>query len=266
MSEAMDAEFDTVAEWTAEAARALGADFFLPAACRGSGSPAALDWLISALDLSTGDVLLDCGAGVGGPACYAVQKRQVRALLAEPEAGACRAAANLFSLPVVQASGSGLPIADHAVDAAWSLGVLCTMDDQLGLLSELRRVVRPPGRIGLIVYVATADIPDDEQPDGNRFPTLASLEELFHHARLTVVEQRRATELDATPSDWQRRVDDVEAEMARRHGHQKAWTMAEEQSARMGNLIGDGKVQATLFSVRHTPIDRHANGVSRDFG
>jgi cyclopropane fatty-acyl-phospholipid synthase-like methyltransferase len=252
MSEAMNAEFDTVAEWTAEAAQTLGEEFFLPAACRGSGSPAALDWLIGALELSQGDVLLDCGAGVGGPARYAVQKRQVHALLAEPEAGACRAAARLFALPVVQSSGSVLPIADHSVDAAWSLGVLCTMQDQLGLLTELRRVVRPPGRIGLIVYVATTHIPEEEQPDGNRFPTFAALEKLFHDAHLTVVEQRPASELDATPSDWQRRGDDVEAEIARRHGEQKAWKLAEQQSALMGDLIGEGKVQATLFSVRHS--------------
>ncbi|PRC46275.1 SAM-dependent methyltransferase, partial [Mycobacterium sp. ITM-2017-0098] len=32
MSEEMSAEFDTVAEWTAEAARRLGDEFFLPAA------------------------------------------------------------------------------------------------------------------------------------------------------------------------------------------------------------------------------------------
>ncbi|PRC55913.1 SAM-dependent methyltransferase, partial [Mycobacterium sp. ITM-2017-0098] len=75
MSEEMSAEFDTVAEWTAEAARRLGDEFFLPAAGRGSGSPAALDWLIDALELQADDVLLDSGAGVGGPASYAGQRR-----------------------------------------------------------------------------------------------------------------------------------------------------------------------------------------------
>lgn len=153
-----------------------------------------------------------------------------------------------------------MPIADHAVDAAWSLGVLCTMDDQLGLLTELRRVVRPPGRIGLIVYLATTHIADDEQPDGNRFPTIAPLEDLFHKARLTVVAQQRAAELDATSTDWQRRVDDVEAEVEKRHGHQKAWELAEQQSALLGDLIGEGTVQATLFSLRHSSIDPSRTG------
>jgi hypothetical protein len=64
----MAAEFDTVAEWTAQAALKLGPSFRIPAACRGSGSPAALDWLIENMGLGRGETLLDCGAGVGGPA------------------------------------------------------------------------------------------------------------------------------------------------------------------------------------------------------
>ena len=81
MSDAMAAEFGTVAEWTAEAAVELGQDYYIPAACRGSGSPAALDWLIEHLDLAPGDTLLDCGAGVGGPAAYAAERRSVRPVL-----------------------------------------------------------------------------------------------------------------------------------------------------------------------------------------
>ncbi len=44
MDEAMEAEFDTVAEWTAQVAIDLGPEYFIPAGCRGSGQPAALDW------------------------------------------------------------------------------------------------------------------------------------------------------------------------------------------------------------------------------
>jgi hypothetical protein len=50
----MAAEFDTVAEWTAEVAADLGAAYHIPAGCRGSGSPAALDWLVGNLDLAPG--------------------------------------------------------------------------------------------------------------------------------------------------------------------------------------------------------------------
>ena len=46
LSPAMEAEFDTVAEWTARVAADLGPDYYIPAACRGSGNPSSLDWLL----------------------------------------------------------------------------------------------------------------------------------------------------------------------------------------------------------------------------
>ena len=86
MTDAMEAEFDTVAEWTAQVAAELGADYHLPAGCRGSGSPAALDWLIERMQLAPGATLLDSGAGVGGPAAYAARFSAVRPVLVEPDA------------------------------------------------------------------------------------------------------------------------------------------------------------------------------------
>src|SRR4051812_49569428 len=67
-SEAMEAEFGTVAGWTADAVRALGPEYAVPAGCRGSGSEGALRWLADRLDLAPGTRVLDDGAGVGGPA------------------------------------------------------------------------------------------------------------------------------------------------------------------------------------------------------
>ena len=165
MSEAMSAEFDTIAQWTAQAAIDLGPSHYIPAACRGSGSPAALDWLVEQMGLAAGTTLLDCGAGVGGPSAYAEEQRSVRPVLIEPEAGACHAARRLFGHPVVQAGGSAIPVADETFSAAWSLGVLCTMRAQTTLLAELRRVVEPHGRIGLLVLVARTTS-DFEKPEG----------------------------------------------------------------------------------------------------
>jgi len=96
----MDAEFDTVAEWTAEVAESLGPQYRIPAACRGSGRPSALDWLLAGLAPRPGDLLIDVGAGLGGPAAYAAERTGVRPVLAEPEPDACRAAARLFAAPV----------------------------------------------------------------------------------------------------------------------------------------------------------------------
>ena len=181
----MTAEFGTVAEWTAEVASRLGPDYAIPAACRGSGKPAALDWLLAGLNLMPGARLVDVGAGLGGPAAYAAARKRVRPLLLEPEQAACRAAASLFGGPVIQADATALPLADGRADAAWSLGVLCTLPSrvaQLAALRELRRVVRPGGRIALLVYVAARQ-PLDEPPEGNRFPTDDDLCSLFRRRR-----------------------------------------------------------------------------------
>ena len=125
--DAMAAEFGTVAEWTAQVAADLGPEYYIPAACRGSGHPSALDWLLTGLAPRPGAVLLDAGAGVGGPAAYARERAGVQPVLAEPERGACRAAATLFpAAPVVQADATALPCGDASADLAWCLGVLCT--------------------------------------------------------------------------------------------------------------------------------------------
>jgi SAM-dependent methyltransferase len=176
----MAAEFGTVAEWTAQVAVDLGPDYRIPAACRGSGQPAALDWLLNGLAPGPGERLLDVGAGVGGPAAYGSRQTGVEPMLVEPEAGACRAARQLFGFPTVQGDATRLPVADQTVRLAWCLGVLCTTSGaraQLEVLRELRRVVRPGGRIGLLVFLATT--PDlDDPPAGNHFPAPDSLDVL----------------------------------------------------------------------------------------
>jgi SAM-dependent methyltransferase len=249
MGDAMSAEFDTVAQWTARIALELGPEYHVPAGCRGSGSPAALDWLIDHLELSPGELLLDCGAGVGGPAAYAARRRSVGPVLVEPEAGASRAAQALFGHPVTRADASELPFADETFHAAWALGVLCTTDAQLPLLQELRRVTRSPGRIGLLVLVASSPTLD-EQPEGNHFPTLDSLHQLVARAGLRIDGSLGAAELRSVPEQWSSRVDTVTAELGERYGHHRAWQQAEHQSELIGKLIADGRLSAELLSLR----------------
>jgi ubiquinone/menaquinone biosynthesis C-methylase UbiE len=245
----MEAEFDTIAEWTARVAIDLGAPFYVPAACRGSGSPVALDWLIENLGLTHGESLLDCGAGVGGPAAYAARERSVHPLLVEPEPGACRAARALFGHPVVRASASALPVADESFDATWSLGVLCTVPDQLGLLTELRRVVKPTGRIGLLVFVARSTKPFD-QPEGNHFPTEGRLVALLHEAGLGIDAWRGTAEMDSPTSEWQDRVEKVATELADRYGTREAWQLAKRQSDLIGRLLDDELVTGEMLTLR----------------
>jgi len=248
MNDPMQAEFDTVAQWTARVAVELGPEFFVPAACRGSGSPATLRWLVDRLAVRATDRMLDCGAGVGGPAAFAAQLTGVIPILSEPEAGACRAARRLFGFPAVQAA-SELPFRSGTFTVAWSLGVLCTVRNQLQLLRELHRVLTRTGRLGLLVFVANGDLPGPA-PAGNNFPRWDHLRELLAAAGFTV--QAAATEADvaAAPAGWRHRSDAVREELARRHHDDDRWLASVMQSELIGNLLTGRHVTATMIVAR----------------
>jgi SAM-dependent methyltransferase len=245
----MEAEFGTVAEWTAEVVSQLGPDYAIAAACRGSGQPAALDWLLAGLDPAPGARLVDVGAGLGGPDAFAAAEADIRPLLLEPEHAACQASARLFGLPVIQADATALPLADGHADAAWSLGVLCTLpghDAQLAMLRELRRIVRPGGRIGLLVYVA-ARLPLDNPPEGDRFPAGDDLDSLVGSAGLTVLAAANAHRMSPPPADWRNRIEAVERELHRRFGRTPQLRTSDEQSKRIGRLLASGQLTSQVL-------------------
>jgi SAM-dependent methyltransferase len=243
-SEAMEAEFDTVAGWTEEAVRALGPEYAIPAGCRGSGSEGALRWLADRLDLGPATRLLDSGAGVGGPAGWLAAERGLTPVCAEPMAAAVRAARRLFGLPSVVALGQQLPFADGAFEAAWCLGVLCTTSDKGEALGELRRVLADGGRLGLLVFVADQPLPPP-LPEGNEFPSEAELRVLLADAGFALGATTDA-DLSDSPVEWTERADAVEAEIARRHGDDPAFGQAAENSRRVGRLLSDGGLRAWL--------------------
>jgi SAM-dependent methyltransferase len=140
-----------------------------------------------------------------------------------------------------------LPFADATFDAAWCLGVLCTTSDKAGALSELRRVLRNGGRLGLLVFVADAPLPPP-LPEGNEFPAEPELRELLAAAGF-VVEASADADLGDSPPEWSERADAVEAEIARRHGADPAFREAEEQSRRVARLLSDGALRGWLGVV-----------------
>lgn len=253
MSEAdttpMEAEFDTVAAWTEEAIGELGQAHAIPAACRGSGSPPELAWLAEGLGLQGDDPFLDAGAGLGGPAAwltgYLHDRWRGPVLLAEPMTHAAAAARRIFDLPSVAAWSQDLPLADDSVAAAWLLGVLCTTPDKRDVLAELHRVLRPGGRLGLLVLVAEREL--TESPEGNDFPTRDSLRADLEATGFAIDDQVDGAALPGAPEDWTARADAVDAVVRRDHGDHPQWRLAHDQEEVLGRVMERGDVVTVLL-------------------
>ncbi|MCW0213902.1 MAG: class I SAM-dependent methyltransferase [Pseudonocardia sp.] len=245
---AMEAEFDVVARWTREAVAELGPEHGIPAACRGSASPAALDWLARACGLRAGTRLVDVGGGMGGPAAYAARHVGARPLVVEPMPDAARTATAMLGCTAVVGSGDRVPVRAGRADAAWCLGVLCTVEDKAALLAELRRVLPAGGSLGLFVLVARVEDPPDP-PDGNHFPTAARLGVLLGEAGFEVVDGVALTDLPSPDREWQDRVDRVEAAIEAAHGDSPRFAQARDQERRIAQLMGEGAISAELMAA-----------------
>jgi ubiquinone/menaquinone biosynthesis C-methylase UbiE len=115
-------------------------------------------WRRALLDDIAGDVL-EIGAGTGANlAHYGSHLR--RLLLPEPDPAMRRrlrdraAARPDVTTQVLEGSATDLPVVDASLDAVVATLVLCSVPDPVAALAEIRRVLRPGGRLHVIEHVA----------------------------------------------------------------------------------------------------------------
>jgi ubiquinone/menaquinone biosynthesis C-methylase UbiE len=111
-----------------------------------------------------GDALgatIEIGAGTGGNLVHYPRDLE-RLVLVEPDRRMlrrlrARAGATRPDADVVEASADRLPFPDESFDTAVVTFVLCTVPDPASALAEIRRVLRPGGRLLLAEHVRSHD-------------------------------------------------------------------------------------------------------------
>jgi ubiquinone/menaquinone biosynthesis C-methylase UbiE len=179
---------------------------------------------IAGLGLSAGQAVLDVGAGCGA-AALAMAEQGLRVTAVDASARmvariAARAAERGLSIDARVMDGQALKLADASFDAALSvLGVILFPDAARGL-AEMRRVVRPGGRVSVVTwtephsYELAAELraavqavwpeqPPAPLPAQLRYREEADFRALFKAAGLgDPVIVKRTARLDAPSSRW----------------------------------------------------------------
>jgi SAM-dependent methyltransferase len=105
--------------------------------------------------------VLEIGAGTGfNFAHYPPEVNEIVAV--EPSRGMLkraehRAAELRRSVQIVEAAAESLPFEDASFDTVVSTLVLCTVEDQVRALAEIRRLLKPGGRLLFIEHVRSDD-------------------------------------------------------------------------------------------------------------
>ncbi|MDP8957212.1 MAG: class I SAM-dependent methyltransferase [Actinomycetota bacterium] len=118
-----------------------------------SGPPEMVDRIADAVRTGPNDVVLDIGAGLGGPArrlarltgCRVVALDALPDVLLHGKRKMNRESSRDERVTFVAGSAESLPVRSKSVDQVWSLGVVAHVVDHATFVGEISRALRPGG-------------------------------------------------------------------------------------------------------------------------
>ena len=117
------------------------------------GRPATMA-LAELAGVERGAAVIDVGAGLGGPARFLAARYAARVTAVEPTSRFRDACAELTRraglaelVTTLDGTATHLPVADASMDVAWMQAVAISVPDKRAMAGELRRVLRPDGRL-----------------------------------------------------------------------------------------------------------------------
>ncbi len=123
--------------------------------------------------LQAGETVLDIGAGAGfdtllaalqvGPSGRVIAIDMTEAMLDRTREGA--RALGLTHVDARRGYAEALPVADGSVDVVISNGVINLTPDKVAVMAEVRRVLKPGGRIQIADIVVHREVPQDARDD-----------------------------------------------------------------------------------------------------
>lgn len=133
----------------------------------GTGNPFSLG------RLNAGETVLDIGCGAGfdtlqaarqvGPTGRVIAVDMTGAMVAKARAGA--AALGLANVDVRHGYAEDLPLEDASVDVVIGNGVINLTPDKMGVMKEIRRVLKPGGRFQIGDIIVHKEVPQDAKDD-----------------------------------------------------------------------------------------------------
>ena len=249
----LEPEFGWYSDWIVDAAEHLDVSHRIAVASRGTGNPALLRMASDAAGIGPGDVVLDVGSGLGGPAAWLEANTGCTTIGFDlMEVSVCAQRRMFPHVRSLVADSDLLPFCSDRFDAAWCLGVLEMIEDKGAALSEIARVLRPGGRVCLYEYAGESSLPTG-RPGANRFVTAGTILDSVQRSGLEFMRAERAPELPDPPSGWRDVTRIVREEITRSHAGDPRLEDAEKERQRFLEMRRSGEIEDWIFVARKRP-------------